>query len=329
MASVYCEYPQHATPSFWHQIEFIDSNRLLMQQKLMASDFVVGNIAMGRESEAGLTIATGGDPMTYCVGMRLDAGLVFLSDSRTYAGVDHINTFRKMHFFQRAGERVVVLMTAGNLSLTQSVVNTLVERMDSDRQMNLNTVPNMFEAAKHVGDCLREVHARDAGPLKEFGVDFSVGLVLGGQIKGEPPRLFNLYSAGNFTEATAETPYFQIGESKYGKPIIDRVMSGVTSLEDAAKCALISMDSSIRSNLSVGMPLDLLIYERDALRIAHHCLIHEDSAYFAHIRKLWGTRLRECFAELPKPDWDNIQLTAEILRQNAMPLQTRGESRES
>ena len=267
--------------------------------------------------------------MTYCVGMRLDAGLVFLSDSRTYAGVDHINTFRKLHFFQRLGERVVVLMTAGNLSITQSVINTLGERMDSDRQVNLNTVPNMFEAAKHVGDCLREVHARDAGPLKDFGVDFSSGLVLGGQIKGERPRLFNIYSAGNFIEATPETPYFQIGESKYGKPIIDRVINSLTSLEEAAKCALISMDSSIRSNLSVGMPLDLLIYERDALRIAHHCVIREDSAYYAQIRKLWSQRLRESFSELPKPDWDNIHLTAEILRQESSAPQTRCENRQS
>lgn len=266
--------------------------------------------------------------MTYCVGMRLDAGLIFLSDSRTYAGIDHINTYRKMHFFQRWGERVIVLMTAGNLSITQSVINILGEKMESDRQANLNTVPNMFEAAKHVGDCLREVHARDAGPLKEFGVDFLAGLILGGQIKGESPRLFNIYSAGNFTEASQETPYFQIGESKYGKPIIDRVIDSLTSLEEAAKCALISMDSSIRSNLSVGLPLDLLIYERDALRIAHHCVIHEDSAYYAQIRKLWSKRLRESFAELPKPDWDNIDLTAEVLRQQFAVPASRGTRRE-
>lgn len=223
----------------------------------------------------------------------------------------------------------MVLMTAGNLSITQSIINTLGKKMDTDQQVNLNTVPNMFEAAKHIGDCLREVHARDAAPLKEFGVDFSVGLILGGQIKGEPPRLFNIYAAGNFTEATPETPYFQIGESKYGKPIIDRVIEYKTSLEEAAKCALISMDSSIRSNLSVGLPLDLLICERDALRVAHHYVIHEDSAYYAKIRKLWSKRLRESFAELPKPDWDNIDLTAEILRQGAASTQSYGAKRES
>jgi putative proteasome-type protease len=268
--------------------------------------------------------------MTYCVGLRLDAGLVFLSDSRTYAGVDHINTFRKMHYFQRSGERVIVLMTAGNLSVTQSVVSLLLERMDTNRAANLNTVSNMFEAAKHVGDCLREVHARDAGVLKDFGVDFSVGLILGGQIKGEPPRLFNIYTAGNFTEATPETPYFQIGESKYGKPIIDRVVTTRTSLEDAAKCALISMDSSIRSNLSVGMPLDLLVYERDALQIAHHYVIQEDSAYYVQIRKLWSKYLRDAFNELPQPDWTNIQATAESLRTGpALATLVRIENRES
>jgi len=267
--------------------------------------------------------------MTYCVAMRLDAGLVFLSDSRTYAGVDHINTFRKMHFFERRGERVLVLMTAGNLSISQSVVNTLRERIERGQQENLCNVPNMFEAAKHVGDCLREVHARDAKTLKEFGVDFAAGLVLGGQIKGEEQRLFHIYAAGNFTEATQETPYFQIGESKYGKPIIVRVINNLTSLEEAAKCALISMDSSICSNLSVGMPLDLLIYERDALRVAHYCVLREDSAYYAQIRKLWSKRLREAFAELPNPDWDNINLTAEALRQDACSPYIRRERRES
>ncbi|ANQ85749.1 proteasome-type protease [Azoarcus olearius] len=253
--------------------------------------------------------------MTYCVAMRLDAGLVFLSDSRTYAGVDHINTFRKMHFFEREGQRVVVLMTAGNLSISQSVVNTLRERIEANKGRNLCNVPSMFEAAKHVGDCLREVHARDAESLKEFGVDFSAGLLLGGQIKGEEPRLFQIYAAGNFTEATQDTPYFQIGESKYGKPIIVRVITHRTSIDEAVKCALVSMDSSIRSNLSVGLPLDLLTYERDAFRVGHHCVLREDNAYFELIRKQWSQRLRDAFVELPDPDWERIHLTAEALRE--------------
>lgn len=244
--------------------------------------------------------------MTYCVAMRLDAGLVFLSDSRTNAGVDHINTFRKMHFFEKKGERVLVLMTSGNLSISQSVVNTLRERLESSQGMNLHKVKNMFEAAKHVGDCLREIHERDAAALEKFGVDFAASLILGGQIKGEEPRVFNVYAAGNFIEATRDTPYFQIGESKYGKPIIDRVVNSRTSIDEAAKCALISMDSTIRSNLSVGMPLDLILYERDALQIKRHINITQESTYYAQIRKQWGEHLRQGFTELPDPNWDFI-----------------------
>jgi len=241
--------------------------------------------------------------MTYCVAMRLDAGLVFLSDSRTNAGVDHINTFRKMTVIERVGERVLVLMTAGNLSVSQSVVNILRERLDRSDQENLCSLPNLFEAARHVGSVVREVHQRDAAALQEFGIDFNASIIFGGQIGEEAPRLFNIYAAGNFIEATEDTPYFQIGESKYGKPIIDRVVNRRTTFEEAAKCALISMDSTIRSNLSVGMPLDLLIYERDALRVRDHVSIGPQNAYFNTIRTLWGERLRQAFTELPDPDW--------------------------
>lgn len=244
--------------------------------------------------------------MTYCVAMRLDAGLVFLSDSRTNAGVDHINTFRKMHVFEKAGERVLVLMTSGNLSISQSVVNTLREKLESSRGSNLNKVKNMFEAAKHIGDCLREIHDRDAAALENFGVDFASSMILGGQIKGEEQRVFQIYAAGNFIEATRDTPYFQIGESKYGKPIIDRVIKPQTSLDQAAKCALISMDSTIRSNLSVDLPLDLVIYERDALKVKRHVNITQDSPYYAEISKQWGEHLRQGFSALPEPDWNAL-----------------------
>ncbi len=245
--------------------------------------------------------------MTYCVAMCLDAGLVFLSDSRTKARVDHINSFRKLHAFERQGERVMVLMTAGNLSISQSVVNLLREKLAAKKGVNLDRVKNMFEAARHVGDCLREIYARDAAALNAFVIDFNASLILGGQIKGEPPRVFMIYAAGNFIEATPETPYFQIGESKYGKPIIDRVVTRSTGLDEAAKCALISMDSTIRSNLSVGLPLDLLIYERDALKIGHHHVIDQDNAYFKHLHAQWGQSLRQAFAALPDPDWRHFQ----------------------
>ena len=241
--------------------------------------------------------------MTYCVGMLLDAGLVFLGDSRTNAGVDQISTFRKIAVFDRPGERVLVLMGAGNLAISQAVSSILRERNEMPEASSIFSVPNMFEAVRQVGEALREVHRRDAEALKEQGVEFNASFILGGQIRGEAPRLFCVYAAGNFIEATADTPYFQIGESKYGKPIIDRVVSRSTSLAQAAKCALISMDSTIRSNLSVGVPLDLLCIERDALRVHSHVNITEEHAYFRMIRSRWSESLRHAFHELPDPEW--------------------------
>jgi putative proteasome-type protease len=242
--------------------------------------------------------------MTYCVGMLVDAGLVFLADSRTNAGVDQVSTFRKVHVFERAGERVLVLLTAGNLAVSQALVSLLRERVETpDSGPNIFDAPNMFEAVRVVGESLREIYNRDADALKQHGIEFNTTAILGGQIGAEIPRLFSVYSAGNFVEATAETPYFQIGESKYGKPIIDRVVSRSTSLAQAAKCALISMDSTIRSNLSVGLPLDLLCVKRDALRLQSHLNIDEQDAYFAMIRRRWSESLRHAFHELPDPDW--------------------------
>jgi putative proteasome-type protease len=242
--------------------------------------------------------------MTYCVAMLLDTGLVFLSDSRTSAGVDHISTFRKTTVLQKPGERVLVLQTAGNLAITQAVTSMLRDQIESvEAKTNLFTCPTLFEAAQCVGEAVREVHRRDSAPLKEFGVEFNASLILGGQIRGEPPRLFSIYSAGNFIEATAETTYFQIGESKYGKPIIDRVLRRSSSLNEAAKCALISMDSTIRSNLSVGLPLDLVMIKRDRYETARHMSVDADNEYFRGIRNRWSEALREAFAELPDPDW--------------------------
>jgi putative proteasome-type protease len=243
--------------------------------------------------------------MTYCIGMLLDEGLLLLSDSRTNAGLDHINSFRKMNVWERPGERVLVLLTAGNLAISQSVINVLNERAagSAEGTPSLLNAPNMFEAATRVGEAVREVHRRDADALKEFGVEFAASMVLGGQIAGEEPRLFNIYAAGNFIEASRDTPYFQIGESKYGKPILDRVINPNTSLDEAAKCALISMDSTIRSNLSVGLPLDLLYLRRDALKVDRHVSIDADNPYFALIRTRWGEQLRRVFQELPNPEW--------------------------
>jgi putative proteasome-type protease len=237
--------------------------------------------------------------------MLLDTGLVFLSDSRTNAGVDQVSTFRKTTVFQKPGERVIVLQSAGNLAITQTVTNLLREAIDTNvpGTKHLLNCTTLFEAARCVGEALRELHRRDATALKDFGVEFNASLTLGGQIRGEPPRLFNIYSAGNFVEATAETSYFQIGESKYGKPIIDRVLRRSSSLNEAVKCALVSMDSTIRSNLSVGLPLDLVIVKRDQLTIARHMSIDADTEYFRGIRTRWSEALREAFVQLPDPDW--------------------------
>jgi putative proteasome-type protease len=230
---------------------------------------------------------------------------VFLADSRTNAGLDQISTFRKLHRFDIPGERVIVLLTAGNLAISQSIASHLRVMMHNPDEKSLANVPNMFSAAKLVGDTVRKVHTRDAESLKEFGIEFNVNMILGGQIKGEEPRLFNVYSAGNFIEATAETPYFQIGESKYGKPILDRVIENDLSLDEVAKCCLISMDSTIKSNLSVGLPLDLMCYENESFAIKQHKLIDHHDPYFLSIRESWGQQLRKVFNELPSPQyWD-------------------------
>jgi putative proteasome-type protease len=240
--------------------------------------------------------------MTYCVALLVDTGLVMLSDSRTNAGVDQINTFRKMATFQHAHDRVLVLMSAGNLGITQAAVN-LLEMVEDSGATRLLSATNMFNAARVVGDALRQIHQRDAVDLKEHGYDFNGTFILGGQIKGEEPRLFHIYSAGNFIESSIDTPYFQIGESKYGKPIIDRVITRSSSLAQAAKCALVSMDSTIRSNLSVGPPLDLAIIKRDEFKLATHISIDMDNPYFTMLRERWGFALQEVFSELPNPNW--------------------------
>ena len=241
--------------------------------------------------------------MTYCVGMLLDSGLVFLADSRTNAGVDQISTFRKVTIFERPGDRVLVLMSSGNLAISQALVTVLHEQIASGAEGSLYHSINLFEAARCIGDALRAVHKRDGEALKEHSVEFNASFIFGGQIKGELPRLFCIYAAGNFIEATADTTYFQIGESKYGKPIIDRVVTRSTSLAQAAKCALISMDSTIRSNLSVGLPLDLVSVKRDALRVHSHVSIDENHAYFQMVRKGWSESLRQAFHAIQDPEW--------------------------
>jgi putative proteasome-type protease len=249
--------------------------------------------------------------MTYCVAMRLNAGLVFLSDSRTNAGMDQISTFRKMTVYEKAGERVLVVLSAGNLAITQAVKQLLgsetIEGSDGE-PCTMWTAKNLFDVARIVGSAVRKVHARDAQALKAHGIDFNCSLILGGQIKGETMRLFNVYAAGNFVEAGIDgVCYFQIGESKYGKPVIDRVVTPTTPLQEAAKCALISMDSTLKSNLSVGLPLDLMVYNADTLQVDQLINIDDTNAYFRMIRTSWGQRLRQVFDSIPDPSWNGQQ----------------------
>lgn len=255
--------------------------------------------------------------MTYCVGIKLNAGLVFLSDSRTNAGVDHISTFRKMIVYEQPGDRVMVLLSAGNLSISQSVREILqIEELREVRRtgdegddaedgqpITIWNAKSMFDAARVLGSAVRHVYDRDAEALKHAGLEFNVSFIFGGQVKGEGMRLFLVYAAGNFIEATTETPYFQVGESKYGKPVLDRVVTTATHPVDAIKCVLVSFDSTIRSNISVGLPIDVLWYPRDSLRVGTRKRILEGDPYFNMLRQAWGGGLRRVFGELANPDW--------------------------
>lgn len=256
--------------------------------------------------------------MTYCVAIHTDAGLVFLADSRTNAGVDHISTFRKLTVFEREGERVLVLMTSGNLSISQSVVSDLSEGVTETE--GLWAARSMFEAARIVGEAVRRVHAREIAALRAHDVDFNISLILGGQIGGERCRLFQIYPAGNFIEASEAASYFQIGESKYGKPILDRVIDRRTPLDDAAKCALTSMDSTLRSNISVGLPLDLLVYEADSLRVTHFSLIRDQNPYFRMLSSTWGERLKQVFSAMPNPVWGDAESALSLSSGTAQPV---------
>lgn len=241
--------------------------------------------------------------MTYCVATKVDAGFVFASDSRTNAGVDNISTFRKMKVFENPGERALVMVSSGNLAITQATLNHLEQAIKRHSDAHLMNVQSLYEVAELVGGALREIRHRDGPYLIENNVDSSANFIVGGQIAGEPPRLFMVYSEGNFIEATPETPYFQIGEVKYGKPILDRVIAGDTSLDEAVKCVLVSFDSTMRSNLTVGPPIDLVCYERDALRLSHVHRFDANDSYLAQLSQGWNEGVRRAFAQLPNFQW--------------------------
>ena len=233
----------------------------------------------------------------------LDAGLILAADSRTHAEVDNFARFCKMTVFERAGDRVVVLLSSGNLAGTQAVISLLKQRCVKDGVPNLWNAVSLFDAAMLVSDAMRDVDRRDGQHLAGNDIGFNASFILGGQIKGESPRLFRIYAEGNFIEASVETPFLQTGETKYGKPVIDRVVTRSTSLNDAAKCVLVSFDSTMRSNLSVGMPIDLICYERDSLEVPMRRRFDEDDAYFKYLSKQWSEGLRQAFSRLPNLDW--------------------------
>ena len=242
--------------------------------------------------------------MTYCVGLRLDRGLVFMSDTRTNAGVDNISTFRKMHSWEAPGERAVTILSAGNLATTQAVVSLLEERTKaaSERNPSILEQPSMFQVARLVGRTLREVIAEQADHGQRADSTFHATLIVGGQVDPGPPRLFMVYPEGNFIEASTDTPFFQIGETKYGKPILVRAYDPTMRFEDAIKLMLLSFDSTIKANLSVGMPIDVQVYTADSFRIGPERRIAADDPYYATISQGWSTALREAAENMPPYD---------------------------
>lgn len=244
--------------------------------------------------------------MTYCLGLNLEQGLVLASDSRTNAGVDNVARFQKMRVFERTGDRVLVVLSAGNLSVTQNALSMLeLNARSRPEAPSLWSVTSMFEAARLFGDALRQARAVDEAYLRERNIDASATFILGGQIADERPRMFMVYSEGNFIESLIDTPFFQIGEIKYGRPLLQRMVTSRTSLEDGIKSALISFDTTIRSNLSVGAPIDLVVYRADSLRLDGKRRLLEDDPYMLRIKTDWGEGLEGVFRQLPDSGWSS------------------------
>jgi putative proteasome-type protease len=258
--------------------------------------------------------------MTYCVGVLLNDGIVLASDSRTHAGVDNFATFCKMTVFERVGDRVIVLLSSGNLAGTQAVISVLKQRGEA-HDKEVPTVWNartMFDVAVIVADSVREVERRDGKHLAGSPSPFNASFIIGGQIRGEPPRLFRTFVEGNFIEAGVDTPFFQTGEAKYGKPIMDPVITPSTTLSDAMKCVLVSFDATMRSNLSVGMPIDLVCSERNSLMVSVRHHFEQGDAYFTALSKEWREGVRAVFRRLPAVPMFQSQTPLDFAA--AMPL---------
>ncbi|HEX7881120.1 MAG TPA: proteasome-type protease [Afipia sp.] len=248
--------------------------------------------------------------MTYCCGILVRDGLMMMADTRTNAGLDNISTFRKLHVFSNPGERIMALATAGNLAISQSVISTLNEGIENPETGEVETLmnaPTMFQAAQRIGRAIREVHQLEGSALRAEDISFDVSFLFGGQIKGARMRLFMIYTAGNFIECTTDTPYLQIGEHKYGKPVLDRAISYDVDLYDALKVGLVSMDSTMRSNLGVGMPIDILLVRPDALDAELNYRIEAGEPYFHDLRSRWSAALRAAHQSIPRPPYGNVK----------------------
>jgi putative proteasome-type protease len=247
--------------------------------------------------------------MTYCLGILTKFGLVMAADSRTNAGVDYISTHQKLFDFSLPGDRVLLICTAGNLSTTQSTLTLLRRDINTQAETSLHTLPNLYEIARYIGAKSREIQDLDRPWLERDHIDAQCTFLVGGQIKGEEPGLFLIYSQGNCIQVSRDTPFLQIGEAKYGKPILDRILSFDTSLNAAAKCALLSLDSTMKSNISVGPPINLAMYERDSFKIRYELKLKLGTPYLAQIRRMWEAALREAFDNTPDIDWEHQLLS--------------------
>jgi putative proteasome-type protease len=248
--------------------------------------------------------------MTYCLGIHVRQGVLLAADSRTNAGVDYISSYRKLFDFSVPGDRVIILCTSGNLSMTQAVLHTLERDLAIKADINLHTLMTMYDIARYIGECIRKLQAGDLPWLEKDKIDFQCNFLLGGQIHGESPQLYLIYSQGNCIRSTPETPFLQIGETKYGKPILDRTLTFESSLEDVAEYALLSIDSTMRSNLSVGPPINLLMYEADSFEIRHRARFYAGDPYLIKMRKHWEVALRKAAARMPDIEWNLKEVPA-------------------
>lgn len=250
--------------------------------------------------------------MTYCLAIRVNDGLVFASDSRTNAGVDYVSTFSKMHVFSLSDERLFVLLSAGNLATSQAVVNAIQRDLDEDKPDSLRGLKYLFDAAHYIGQLNQRVQQEHNSAMQQSGINPEASFILGGQIAGRAPKIYLIYPQGNYITASEETPYLQIGETKYGKPILDRVVRPDTSLEDAARCALVSLDSTMRSNISVGPPLEVAIYPKDKFHLSQRFSLKYGTPFYTALQKRWNEGIRRAFERLPRFDWEQDETSKDV-----------------